>query len=45
MHYLKNNTDGSFTDLSEKSGLKYFTGGLNIIQTDYNNDGNKDILF
>lgn len=44
MHYRKNNGDGSFTDLSQSSGLRAFTGGLNIVQTDYNNDGLKDIF-
>lgn len=44
MHYFKNNADGTFTDLSQKVGLKGITGGLNIIQTDYNNDGYKDVF-
>jgi tetratricopeptide (TPR) repeat protein len=44
MHYFKNNADGTFTDLSEKSGLSKIKGGLNIIQADYNNDGYTDIL-
>jgi hypothetical protein len=44
MHYYQNNKDGSFTDLSEKSGLSTIKGGLNIIQADYNNDGFTDIL-
>lgn len=44
MRYYRNNGDGSFTDVSDSSGLGYLTGGLNIIQTDYNNDGNKDIF-
>ena len=44
MHYFQNNKDGSFTDVTEKSGLTGITGGLNIQQTDYNNDGNKDIF-
>lgn len=43
MHYFKNNGDGTFSDLSAKSGLGAFTGGLNIQQTDYNNDGYMDI--
>jgi len=43
MHYFKNNGDGTFSDLSGKSGLAAFTGGLNIQQTDYNNDGFLDI--
>ena len=44
MHYFQNNQDGSFSDLTEQSGLKGITGGLNIQQTDYNNDGNLDIF-
>ena len=44
MHYFKNNGDGTFSDLSEISGLQLLTGGINIIQTDYNNDGFKDIF-
>ncbi|MBC7775507.1 MAG: CRTAC1 family protein [Phycisphaerae bacterium] len=43
MHYFKNNGDGTFTDRSAESGLKAYTGGLNIQQTDYNNDGYLDI--
>ncbi|HVU94298.1 MAG TPA: FG-GAP-like repeat-containing protein [Puia sp.] len=44
MRYYRNNADGTFTDVSDSSGLGYLTGGLNIIQTDYNNDGYKDIF-
>jgi hypothetical protein len=44
MRYYRNNADGSFTDVSDSSGLGYLTGGLNILQTDYNNDGYKDIF-
>jgi hypothetical protein len=44
MHYFQNNQDGTFSDLTGKSGLKGITGGLNIQQTDYNNDGNTDIF-
>jgi hypothetical protein len=44
MHYFQNNADGTFTDLSEKSGLSKIKGGLNIVQADYNNDGYTDIL-
>jgi hypothetical protein len=44
MHYFQNNKDGTFTDMTEKSGLKGITGGLNIEQVDYNNDGNLDIF-
>src|SRR5208282_3850616 len=44
MHYFHNNGDGTFTDRSEQAGLMDQLGGLNIIQTDYNNDGCLDIL-
>lgn len=44
MHYFENNKDGTFTDRTEYSGLKGITGGLNIQQTDYNNDGNIDLF-
>ncbi|MCU0368289.1 MAG: CRTAC1 family protein [Cyclobacteriaceae bacterium] len=43
MHYWLNNGDGSFTNAAESSGLSVFTGGLNMMQTDYNNDGYPDI--
>jgi hypothetical protein len=44
MHYFKNNGDGTFTDISGISGISKFKGGLNITQTDYNNDGWLDIF-
>lgn len=44
MLYFRNNKDGTFTDIAEQSGLGQFTGGLNIMQTDYNNDGLLDIF-
>jgi FG-GAP-like repeat/ASPIC and UnbV len=44
LHYCRNNTDGSFTDVSDSSGLSALKGGLNIQQTDYNNDGLVDIF-
>jgi len=44
MHYFINNADGTFRDATASSGLQYLTGGLNIMQTDYNNDGLKDIF-
>jgi hypothetical protein len=44
MHYFQNNKDGTFSDMTERSGLKGITGGLNIQQTDYDNDGNIDIF-
>jgi hypothetical protein len=44
MHYFENNKDGTFTNVTEKSGLKGINGGLNIQQTDYNNDGYPDLF-
>ncbi|AEV99809.1 hypothetical protein A4D02_26015 [Niastella koreensis] len=44
MHYYINNRNGTFTDATATSGLKELTGGLNMVQTDYNNDGLKDIF-
>ncbi|MEP7254980.1 MAG: CRTAC1 family protein [Ferruginibacter sp.] len=44
LHYYKNNGDGTFTDVSEISRINKFKGGLNICQTDYNNDGWLDIF-
>lgn len=44
MHFFKNNTNGTFTDISTESGLDKFRGGLNMIQADYNNDGLTDIF-
>ena len=44
MHYFQNNKDGTFKDMTAHSGLEGMTGGLNIQQTDYNNDGNTDIF-
>jgi hypothetical protein len=44
MHYFHNNGDGTFSDLSRSSGVYQFTGGLNMFQTDYNNDGFKDVF-
>jgi len=44
MHYFHNNGNGTFTDQGAKAGLTGQTGGLNMIQADYNNDGCTDIL-
>ena len=44
LHFFHNNGDGTFTDRAAQAGLPDQTGGLNIIQTDYNNDGCLDIL-
>jgi tetratricopeptide (TPR) repeat protein len=44
MHYFRNNGDGTFTERTSQAGLEGQLGGLNMMQTDYNNDGCKDIL-
>lgn len=44
MHYFENNKNGTFSDVTERSNLTGITGGLNIQQTDYNNDGNIDVF-
>ncbi|MDP9038083.1 MAG: CRTAC1 family protein [Acidobacteriota bacterium] len=44
MHLFHNNGDGTFSDVTRKSGLMGETGGLNLVLTDYNNDGHPDVL-
>jgi tetratricopeptide (TPR) repeat protein len=44
MHFFHNNGDGTFADRTAQAGLSDQLGGLNMIQTDYNNDGCMDIL-
>lgn len=44
MHYFRNNRNGTFSDRTAQSGLQDEVGGLNIEQTDYNNDGRPDIF-
>jgi tetratricopeptide (TPR) repeat protein len=44
MHFFHNNGDGTFADRTAQAGLSDQLGGLNLIQTDYNNDGCLDIL-
>jgi VCBS repeat protein/ASPIC/UnbV protein len=44
LRIYKNRGDGSFEDVSEKAGLMGQLGGLDIVQTDYDNDGRPDIF-
>ena len=44
MRFFHNERDGSFTDRTEQAGLQGITGGLNLVQADYDNDGWLDIL-
>lgn len=44
MHCYINDKKGGFVDQSEVSNLSKFTGGLHLVQADYDNDGDIDIL-
>ena len=44
MHLFHNQGNGSFEDVTARSGLVGETGGLNAVSTDYNNDGHPDVL-
>lgn len=41
---FRNGGDGSFAEVTNEAGLKGFYGGLNLIQADYDNDGDLDIF-
>jgi len=44
MHFFRNNRDGTFTDCTEEANLVGLAGGFNLVQADYDNDGDLDIL-
>jgi hypothetical protein len=44
LRFYQNNRDGTFTERTAEAGLLGETGGLNLIQADYNNDGFPDVL-
>ena len=44
LRYFRNNGDGSFTERTGEAGLSGLFGGLNLLQADYDNDGDLDIL-
>ncbi len=44
LHFFHNNGDGTFSDRTREAGLTGEVGGLNIVATDYNNDGHPDVL-
>jgi hypothetical protein len=43
-HLYHNNRDGTFTDVTEKAGLKHTGWGYGVSIGDYNNDGNEDLF-
>jgi hypothetical protein len=44
MAFFRNKGDGTFEDRSAAAGLTGQIAGFNMVQTDYNNDGNLDIF-
>lgn len=44
LRYFENDTKGGFIDKTDAAGLKGLWSGLNMVQTDYNNDGFADVL-
>ncbi len=44
LRLFRNNGEGTFTERTEEAGLMGLTGGLNMVQCDYNNDGHMDVL-
>ncbi len=44
LRYFRNQADGSFVERTAEAGLTGLTGGLNLIQADYDNDGDIDLL-
>ena len=43
LRFFRNNRDGTFTERTEQAGLRGISGGLNLVQADYDNDGNVDV--
>ncbi|HYC00975.1 MAG TPA: CRTAC1 family protein [Candidatus Limnocylindrales bacterium] len=43
MHFFRN-TGGRFEQIDDEAGLSGLTGGLNLVQADYDNDGDLDAL-
>ncbi len=44
VNYFRNKGDGTFIRMTERAGLKGITGGLNMVQADYDNDGCIDVF-
>jgi hypothetical protein len=42
--WFRNRGDGTFEDHTDESGLVGFCGGLNMVQADYDNDGDTDFF-
>lgn len=44
LRYIRNNGDGTFDDVTVESGLEGIVSGLNLVSTDYDNDGFVDVF-
>ena len=44
LHYFENDGAGGFVDRTAEANLEGITGGLNMLQADYDNDGDPDVL-
>ena len=44
MRFFVNKGDGSFADRTREAGLSGLLGGINLLQADYDNDGDVDLL-
>jgi len=44
LRFFRNNGNGTFTERTAEAGLTGIVGGLNMMQTDYNNDGWPDVF-
>ena len=44
IRFFRNNRDGTFTDRTAEAGLLGLYGGLNMVQADYDNDGDVDLV-
>jgi len=44
VRFFRNQRDGTFADRTVAAGLVGITGGLNLLQADYDNDGDLDFL-
>jgi hypothetical protein len=44
LRFFVNDADGTFSDRTAEAGLVGLFGGLNMLQTDFNNDGHLDIM-
>lgn len=42
--FFRNNRDGTFTERTREVGLTGILGGLNMVQADYDNDGDVDVF-